>query len=214
MKYLMSLSFLIASLIHAAPSENYVWAKTEWDMLSRNYQVYVRDYAKASSAKKEQMDISLAELKPLSTEIPFPDLESPRITPDLYFFRLVDPLTGESSASSEEKLISAAKDLGILTAFNAMNNFLIARPDDKKLLLNTQTLMLEWAQKASLPKTSEIERRVLSEAFSQMVSEIGRQPELLRLAPDYRQRRMFTLITVEAATAEAERIQGLVDRLK
>ena len=214
MKYLMSSFFLIASLIHAAPPENYIWAKTEWDMLFQKSKVYVRDYAKASAAKKEQMDLSLAELKPLSTEIPFPDLENPRTTPDLYFFQLVDPLTGESSASSEEKLISAAKDLGILTAFNAMNNFLITRPDDKKLLLDTQTLMLEWAKKASLPKTSEIERRVLSEAFSQMVSEIGRQPALLKLAPDYRQRRVFTLITVEAATEEATRIQSLIDRLK
>ena len=58
MKYLIGISFLVASLMHAAPSENYVWAKIEWDMLFKNYQGYVRDYAKASSAKKEQLDIS------------------------------------------------------------------------------------------------------------------------------------------------------------
>ncbi|MGL5721136.1 MAG: hypothetical protein ACRCY4_01870 [Brevinema sp.] len=214
MKYLWSIALLLTVSVHAAPSENYIWAKTEWDMLFRKYQSYVKDYPKANNVKKEQLDISLAELKPLSTEIPFPELSQPRIAPELHFFRLVDPITGESSASAEEKLIDAAKDLGILTAFNAMNGFLIAHPSNEKLLLDTQTLMLEWAKKAAMPKTSDIDRRVLSEAFSQMVSEIGRQPALLQLAPDYRQRRMFTLITVEAATTEATRIQGLIDRFK
>ncbi|MGL5255113.1 MAG: hypothetical protein ACRC9L_09010 [Brevinema sp.] len=214
MKYLVNIAFLITGILHATPSDNYIWAKTEWGMLFKTYQSYVKDYAKASASQKQQMDISLAELKPLSSEIPFPELKEPRIAPELYFFRLVDPITGSSSASTQEKIASASKDLGILMAFNAMNGFLITLPDNEKLLIDTQTIMLEWAQKAAMPKTSESDRIMLSEAFSQMVSEIGRQPALLQLAPDYRQRRRFTLITVEAATEEAKRIQEILNRFK
>lgn len=201
--------FLLTSSFLAALDEDYMWAKKELSMLFNGYKKYLA----ASEKERLALDLSLADLKPVSLSFTLSGTGEKREIPAFRFFTLVDPVTGDSAATAAEKTEAAARDYGMADAFIAMTALLEQNPDSRALAVDTQKLMLGWALRAANKKTPSAERKSLSAAFAFMVSEIGNRPALLNLMPVYRTRRVFTLETPEAAAEEAARVEALVKEI-
>lgn len=203
------LLFLFIGSFLGALDEDYMWAKKELSMLVNGYKKYLA----APEKERQALDLSLVDLKPLSLSFTLPETGEKREIPALRFFTLVDPVTGDSTASAAEKTEAAAWDYGMVDAFIAMTALLEQNPDSRALALETQKLMLGWALRAADKKMLPAQRKSLSASFAFMVSEIGNRPNLLNLMPVYRTRRTFALETPEAAAEEAARIETLIGEI-